>query len=168
MKKLLIILFIFGLTSELFAQDPVEQLSEVIIVARNYKYLNKTDNSEASIPVKMLQRRVASYDVKVSDYYDDEYDYYTVSFFIPDGKIVAVYDKDGGIIRTIEKFKNVALPKAVTNAIAKRFPRWNMAKDVYLLKFSGQKESAKKRYKVTLENGNKRMKVKLDGDGNFL
>ena len=168
MKKLLIILFVFGITGHVFAQDPVEKLSEVIIVAKNYKYLNKIDNSEAAIPVKMLERKVASYDIKSSEYYDDEHDYYTISFFIPDGKIVAVYDKDGKILQTIEKFKNVALPKTVATAIAKRFPNWTVAKDVYLLNFSDKTGNAKKRYKITLENGNKRLKVKTDADGNFL
>lgn len=169
MKKLLIILFVFGLTGQLYAQDPpVEKLSEVIIVGKNYKYLNKVDNTEAAIPVKMLERKVASYDLKSSQYYDDEHDYYTISFFIPEGKIVAVYNNDGKIIQTIEKFKNVALPNSVATAIAERFPQWKVAKDVYLVNYTDHKDSAKMRYKITLENGNKRLKVKVDAVGNFL
>jgi hypothetical protein len=167
MKKTLIILFIIGLSTNIYAQDPIK-LSEVVIVARNYKYLNKIDNTEAAIPVKMLERKVAAYDIKSSDYYDDEYDYYTVSFFIPEGKIVAVYNKDGKIIQTIEKFTDVKLPTAVAKAVTKRFPQWKIAKDVYLVNFSDHKESAKKRYKITLENGDQRLKIKTDAEGNFL
>ena len=166
MKKLLIILFVIGLSTNIYDQDPI-QLSEVIIVARNYKYLNKVDNTEAAIPVEFLQRKVAAYNVKDADFYDDDYEYYTVSFFIPDGKIVAVYDADGKIIRTIEKFKNVKLPMAITKAVTKRFPQWKVAKDVYLLNYHKEK-GAKKKYKITLENGDQRLKIKTDAEGNFL
>ena len=166
MKKLLIILFIIGLSTNIYAQDPIE-LSEVIIVARNYKYLNKIDNTEAAIPVEFLQRKVAAYNIKDADFYDDDYDYYTVSFFIPDGKIVAVYNNDGKIIRTIEKFKNIKLPMAVAKAVEKRFPKWKISKDVYLLNYN-QEKGAKKRYKITLENGDQRLKIKTDAEGIFL
>ena len=166
MKKLLIIFFVIGLSTNIYAQDPIE-LSEVIIVARNYKYLNKTDNTEAAIPVKFLQRKVAAYNVKDADFYNDDYDYYTVSFYIPDGKIVAVYDNDGKIIRTIEKFKNIKLPMAVAKAVQKRFPKWEISKDVYLLNYNKEK-GTKKRYKLTLENGDQRLKIRTDAEGNFL
>ena len=166
MKKILIILFIIGLSTNIYAQDPIE-LSEVIIVARNYKYLNKIDNTEAAIPVKFLQRKVAAYNIKDADFYDDDYNYHTVSFFIPEGKIVAVFDNDGKIIRTIEKFKNIKLPITVAQAIQNRFPTWKISKDVYLLKYH-IKKGAKRTYKITLENGDQRLKVKMDVEGNFL
>ena len=167
MKKILIILFVIGLSTNIYAQDPITKLSEVIIVARNYKYLNKVDNTEAAIPVHFLQRKVAAYNIKDADFYDDDYDYHTVSFYIPDGKIVAVYNNDGKIIRTIEKFTNIKLPIAVAQAVEKRFPKWKISKDVYLLNFS-QEKGAKKRYKITLENGDQRLKIKMDVEGYFL
>ena len=166
MKKLIVVLFIVGLTTQTFAQDPI-QLSEVIVVATNYKYLNSVSSEEEAIPVQLLQREVATYDVRKSEYYDDEYDFYTISFFIPDGKIVAVYDKDNKIVRTIEKFKDIALPKSVAKSVAKRFPQWTISKDVYLLRYHKEKD-VKKIYKLTLENGDQRLKVKTDSEGNFL
>ncbi|MDJ0646560.1 MAG: nicotinate-nucleotide adenylyltransferase [Flavobacteriaceae bacterium] len=166
MKKLIITLFAICLVTLAYGQDPIE-LSEVTVVARNYKYLNKTDSKVATIPVKLLQRKAATYNIKEADFYDDEFDYYTVSFFIPDGKIVAVYDADGKIVRTIEKYKNIALPNEVTSAVLKRFPKWKISKDAYLIKYH-QKKGAKKTYKLTLENGDERLKVKMDDIGNFL
>ena len=166
MKKLIIGLLVFGLTTQ-FMFSQIIELSEVV-VSVNYKYLNAIDNEQTAIPVKMLQEKVALYDVKESELYSDEYDTYTVSFFIPDGKIVAAYDKDGKIIRTIEKFENVKLPYDVTSAIVKRFPNWKMVKDVYKVNYHDTKGLTKNQYKVKLENGDKTMTVKLNEKGEFL
>lgn len=168
MKNLIIALCFIGLTTQVFAQDPkTEKLSEVIVVAVNYKYLSSVDSQESAIPVNLLQRKAANYNIKDAEFYNDEYDFYSVSFFIPEGSIVAAYDKDGNIIRTIEKYKNIALPKAVATSVAKRFPKWKISKDVYLLKYNNKK-GAKKTYKLLLKNGDERLRIKTDGDGNFL
>lgn len=151
-----------------FAQiTKVEQLSEVVVVAVNYKYLNQVDSQEAAVPVELLQRKVATYDLKSQDFYDDDFEFYTVSFFIPEGKIVAAYDSNGKILRTIERYKDIALPMDITMAVAKRFPGWSITKDVYLINYHEAKGVTKK-YKLTLENGDKRLKVKVDSEGNFM
>ncbi|UCD60910.1 MAG: nicotinate-nucleotide adenylyltransferase [Flavobacteriaceae bacterium] len=168
MKKFILSLLVIGLASQVYSQiTKVEELSEVVVTAVNYKYLNQTDNKEAAVPVQMLQRKVAAYDVTTKDYYQDDYDYYTVEFYIPDGKIVAAYDPDGKILRTIEKFKNIKLPNAVTKALLDRFPNWTVSNDVYRVTYT-DKKGAKKIYKLKLENGEKVMKIKMNEDGEFL
>jgi hypothetical protein len=168
MKKFIIGLFVIGLTSPVLAQVPkVEQLSEVVVTAINYKYLNATDSKEVAIPVKMLERKVAAYNVENSEFYSDDFQYYTVSFFIPEGKIVAAYNPEGEIIRTIERFKDVKLPTAVRDAVAERFPNWEIVNDVYQVTYN-QKKGANKSYKIKLKNGDKTMKVKVDDTGEFL
>lgn len=168
MKKMLIGLLVFGLASQMNAQEIMtEQLSEVVVMAVNYKYLNQVDNQEAAIPVKMLERKAAAFDVTESDFYQDDYDYYTVSFYIPEGKIVAVYDSEGKVMRTVERFKDIALPTAVRNALAERFPNWELAGDAYRVNYDESK-GAKKTYKVKLKNGDKVMRAKLTEDGEFL
>lgn len=166
MKKSILILLLLALSSQVFSQ--VTELKEVVITAVNYKYLNAVDSAENPMTVQQLEEKVALFDLKSSEYYNDEYDIYNISFYIPDGKILAAYDKDGKLIRTIEKFKNVKLPKAVRDAIAKRFPNWSMTSDVYKVSFHRNNKTAKKQYKVNLENGDKKMKVKLNEKGNFL
>jgi len=159
-------LLVFGLTTQ-FMFSQIIELSEVV-VSVNYKYLNAIDNEVTPVSVKMLQEKVALYDVKKSELYRDEYDTYTVSFFIPDGRIVAAYDSDGKIIRTIEKFKNVKLPYDVSKAIIKRFPNWKMVKDVYRVNYHDKSGITKNQYKVKLENGDKTMTVKVNEKGDFL
>ncbi|GAA4270400.1 nicotinate-nucleotide adenylyltransferase [Hyunsoonleella aestuarii] len=167
MKKSILSLIIFCLTFGVYSQIE-NQLPEVVITAVNYKYLNAVENEEIDLSVQMLQEQVAMYDLKNSELYGDEYETYTVSFFIPDGKILAAYDKNGKIIRTIEKFKNIKLPKSVREAVYKRFPNWSLEKDVYLVNYHSKNEKVSKEYKVKLKNGEKTMRVKLTEDGNFM
>ena len=56
-----------------------------------------------------MLEKVAMYDLKSSDLYSDEYATYNVSFYILDGKILAAYAKDGKLLRTIEKYKDIKL-----------------------------------------------------------
>jgi hypothetical protein len=168
MKKFIVGLFVLGLASPLFSQVvKTEELSEVVVMAVNYKYLNQVDNTEAAIPVKMLERKAAAYDVTSQDYYQDDFEFYTVSFYIPDGKLVAVYDAEGKIIRTIEKFNNVNLPDAVKKSVLKRYPNWSIVKDVYRVSYAETK-GAKKTYKLKLVNGDKVLRIKMNEDGEFL
>ena len=169
MKKILFGLLAFGLTTQAFSQIiPTVELSEVTVYATNYKYLNDINTGElASIPVKLLQQKVATYDIKSSEFYQDDYDLYNITFFIPEGKILAAYDGEGKLLRTAEKFKDINLPTSVRKSIADRFPEWVVTKDIYLVSFTDA-AGAKKTYKVKLENGDKMLRVKLDETGKFL
>ncbi len=165
MKKLIFYLISIGFVSQFYAQDI--QLPEVIVSAVNYKYLNAVNSEDSDMIVKQLQQKVALYNVKESDLYQDEYDNYTVAFYIPDGKIVAAYDKDGKLLRTIEKFESVRLPKDVRDAVFLRFPNWTLDKDVYYVSYS-TKTNTKKVYKMKLRNGDEVVRVKIDAEGNFM
>ncbi len=164
MKKLILGLLVLGFTTQFYAQ--VIALPEIEVHAMNYKYLKNVDNSTAPVNVRMLEQKVANYDLKSSDFYEETFDLYTVSFYIPDGSIVAAYDSDGEILYTIEKFKNVKPPRAVINSVTKRFPGWGISKDVY--KVSYRNDKALKTYKLILENGDKKMRIKTDENGKFI
>lgn len=144
-----------------------EELSEVVVMPVNYKYLDRVNNKEAAIPVKLLEQEAASYDLLAEGYFTDEYNYYTVTFYIPEGKLVAVYNPEGRIIRTIERFKNVNVPTAVRNSLNKRFPNWEVVKDIYLVSYN-EKLGSNKTYKFKLRNGDKVIRVKMDENGDTL
>lgn len=165
--KLLLILVIL-ITGTAVRASAQYILPEVKIVASTYKYLNAADNREMGQPVRMLEFKAAAYNVKKSEFYDDDYDGYFISFYIPDGKILAAYDKDGKLLRTAEKFRNTKLPVAVRDAVTQRFPNWSISQDVYRVDYYDQKETANKTFKLLLENGDKRMKVKLNEKGEFI
>ncbi|MDO3628228.1 hypothetical protein [Mucilaginibacter sp. BT774] len=168
MKKIKIFLVLLiclaGMSTQSFAQIT---LPEVVIRAVKYKYLDAVDYKGAPQPVKVLQATAATYNVKTSEYYNDDYEGYFVTFYIPNGKVLAAYDANGKLLRTAEKYTNVQLPKAVTSAIATRFPKWAITKDVYKVQFYNSKGEAKKRYKLLLENGDQRVKVNINEKGEF-
>ena len=144
-----------------------EVLPEVTVMARNYKYMKAADTKNAPTPVNLLERKTAAYDIKNSEYYNDEYDSYSVTFYLPEGYVLGVYDQDGKLLRTAERFKDISLPPAVRNAVAKRYPNWGVSKDLYVVNYKDQ-DGAKMVYKMVLENGRKRLKVKANEKGEFL
>ena len=164
MKKLVLGLLIFGLTTQLYSQ--VIELSEVEISV-NYKYLDAVDADRIAKPVKLLEDNALNYQTNKEDLYDDEYDNYKVSFYIPDGKVVAAYNSEGKIIRTIEKYKNIRLPLEVLQAVAKRFPNWAVVENVYLVNYHCDK-GIEKQYKIKIKNEDKFVNIKTDEQGNFI
>ena len=168
MKKLLLGLLVLGLTNQFYAQVVDDQLlPEVEIYAMNYKYLNSIDNKSATLDIRKLEQKVANYDLQSADFYVEDYDLYKVTFYIPDGIIVAAYDSEGEVLYTIERFKDTKLPKPVIKSVNKKFPGWKITKDVYKLSYK-KKDGAKKTYKITLDNGVKKLRVKTDENGTFI
>lgn len=164
MKKLIIGLFILGLTTQIYAQDPIT-LPEIVIV-KNYKYLSSVNSEDLAIPVEKLQMKASEFNIKDLDVYSDENDLYDVYFFIPKGKILASYNDKGELLSTVERYSDIKLPRLVTEAVIKRFPKWNISKNIYLVNYNDS-GNTRKLYKLTLENGNQRIRVKLDDMGNF-
>ena len=165
--KLMPILGLLAIGIPSLSIGQVKTLPEVTVVARNYKYLKAVNNSEAAEPVKILERRAAAFDIKNSEYYNDEYDSYDITFYLPDGYVLAVYDQEGKLLRTAERFKNTAIPLSVRKAVATRYPNWGITKDVYKVQYE-ESGSTKFEYKLTLQNGDKRLRVKTTEQGEFL
>ncbi len=166
MKNLFIGLLLCGFTTPVFTQ--IIELEEVVIYPSSYKYLFEVSDENPDEKVKTLQKEIAKFDVTKDEYYSDDYDNYIVSFYIAQGYAVATYDKDGKLLRTIERYKNVRLPLAVSEALAKRFSQWTVDKDIYRVAYSDRKWEAKKVYKLKLTNLDQTIRVKVDEYGNFL
>jgi hypothetical protein len=157
-------MLVTGLNYSSIAQ---QELPEITIYARNYKYLKSVNSKDAAQPVNLLERKAAAYNVKNSEYYEDDYENYSITFYLPEGYILAVYDKDGKIIRTAERFKDVDLPLAVRKAIADKYPNWIITKDVYMVNYNEEKDLVKY-YKIMLRSGDQNMRIKTNEKGEFL
>jgi len=151
-------------TAQSFAQ---QTLPEVTVLSRNYKYLKSVNSSEAAPSVQLLERKAAVYDVKSSEYFEDDYDSYYITFYMPQGYVLAVYDSTGKLLRTAERFKNVAVPAVVRTAVSERFPNWGITEGVYRVSYVTD-GAPRMDYKLVLQNGNKRMRVKMNEKGEFL
>lgn len=169
MKKLNVFvmsaIFVAGFTTSAMAQ--IETLPVVTVTAKTYKYLKAVDNKEAAPPVKMLERKAAAYDIRNSEFYTDDYDTYTISFYLPNGYVLAVYDASGKLLRSAERYKDIALPMAVKTAVVNQYPNWGITKDVYVVTYA-EDSGADKVYKLVLQNGRKRLRVKVSEKGEFL
>jgi hypothetical protein len=154
-----------GLSSNIYAQ---ETLPPVTVTSLNYKYLKSVADPNAAQKVNLLERKAATYNVKESEFYDDEFEQYYVSFYLPKGQVLATYDKEGKILRTAERFSNVVLPTSVRTSVMDTYPDWTIAKDVYLVNYHAGSNHINKVYKLVLENGDKRKRVKTDEKGNFI
>jgi len=165
MKKLLLGLFIFGLTTQINAQTI--ELPEVELSV-NYKYLNATNSEEIAVPVKKLVKEVLAFNEDNTDVYIDDNGEYSVSFYIPEGEIIAAFNNDGKILRTFEKYNNIRLPLEVLRMIANRYPNWAIAGNTYLVSFHCDKGVTKKLYKIRLENMDEVLNIKTDEKGIFL
>ncbi len=166
MKKLLIGLLALGFTTQFMFSQEIE-LSEVYLDV-NYQYLDAIASEDVAESVQMLEKEVAYYDLKESDLYNNEYDKYRVSFFIPEGHIIAAYNKVGKIIRTTERFKNIKLPKTILRSILEQYPNWEIVEDAYEVDYTDKSGIARKQYKVKLMNGKKKIVEKFDENGEYL
>jgi hypothetical protein len=168
MKRVFLLLVTLGFVTPFLAQEiGTEELSEVVVKPVNYKYLNQINHKADPVPVRLLQKEAAGYIVQDQDFYQDDYSHYTVSFYIPEGKLVAVYDHEGVILRTIERFKNVDVPRAVVRSLKNSYPDWELLSDVYFVTYN-QREGAVKRYKLKLRKGEKIIRLKMDEQGQIL
>jgi len=167
MKKLFLVLIIFGLTIQSFAQINTEKLDKVEILGINYKYLNDIGDSEVATPVKVLEKKAANFDLKNANFYEDETIDYDVYFNIPEGNILAVYNGEGEILRTSERFNDISLPLPVSNAVVDKYPGWRISGDIYLVKYH-RKNGTTKMYKLFLEKDGNKERVKTDENGKFI
>jgi hypothetical protein len=161
--KLFFLSFIaFCFTKDLTAQ---ELLPGVTVVSFNYKYLKSVNDTNAAQPVRLLEHKAAGFDLKNSEFYEEDYDNYYISFYLPEGEVLAFYDNKGKIEHAAERFKNVALPNAVATSLANKYPGWILAKDFYLVKYYSDPLEVNKVYKLILKKDKERMKVKVNEKG---
>jgi hypothetical protein len=168
MKKLKLIMLLCIVLAAFNMNAYAQDLPPVTVQSLNYKYIRSVYDTSAAQPVRLLERRVASYDVKASEFYEEDFNDYFISFYLPHGHVLATYDNEGKLLRTAERFKNIALPPLVRQSIVRRYPGWNNKKDIYVVNYSTESDKVKKVYKVVLENGDKRLRVKTDEKGEFI
>ncbi|NCO63958.1 MAG: nicotinate-nucleotide adenylyltransferase [Flavobacteriales bacterium] len=165
MKKLIFGLIIIGFTAQMNSQTI--ELKEVEIVA-NYDYSQATNTKFEALPVQKIQEKLINYKAtnpEIDDYGDVAY---SISFYTPDGKIIADYNTEGNILSTSETYKNVRLPLEVLQAIAKRFPNWTIVEDTYHINFHCEKGITQKVYKIKLMNEEKVLIIKANDTGKFM
>ncbi|PQV44886.1 hypothetical protein [Jejuia pallidilutea] len=166
MKKLIFSLCTFICFTFMYSQTV--ELPETVISV-NSDYFNTVDSENSCNYVKKLEEALLEYNPsELSDLYDSKKDIYNVTFKIPEGKIIASFNKDGKIVETFEKYNNIRLPKAVIKAIVDKYPDCNIVEDVYVVKYHCNKEALKQEYRVKIKNKDSVITVKTDKQGVFI
>ena len=173
MKKIVFGLLFLGLTSLVYSQNDVQKniiLEPVTIKPLNLSYLKEVQREDTPEFAINLQNEAARYDITESPIFDKEFEAYEVIFRSKNdessGLITATYDSKGKIMSSIERYKNVLLPRTVRDVINEKYPGWIIYKDIYLVTYRDDKKS-KQVFKVQLRKDGEKKNLKLDYDGNI-
>ncbi|TBN04270.1 nicotinate-nucleotide adenylyltransferase [Hyunsoonleella flava] len=160
--------FLIALCFTVFGYTQTVELPETII-SINSDYLNSVEPENSCNYVKKLEDALVSYDhSELSELYDSKDDIYKVTFKLPEGQIIASFNKDGKIIKTYEKYDNIRLPQAVMQAIAEKYPKYSIIEDVYVVKFHCDADALKQEYRVKIKNDDTVLTVKTNKEGVFI
>ncbi|ALJ06589.1 hypothetical protein APS56_16245 [Pseudalgibacter alginicilyticus] len=166
MKK--IIFSILALGSFVFMHSQTVELPETIISAHS-DYINSVVNENSINYIKKLEEALLNYDhSEISNLYDSKKDIYNVTFKIPEGQIIASFNREGKIIKTFEKYKNIRLPLAVMQAVAEKYPNYSIIEDVYVANFNSDKDDLKQEYRIKIKNVDSILTVKTNKQGEFI
>ncbi|WP_299390638.1 hypothetical protein [uncultured Gelidibacter sp.] len=172
MKTILIGLAFISFSNFVHSQTPETstnrvKLDEVIISPiKNVSYYKAVYDPYAAKGVKDLETIVAKHDVSASDVYGN-YDSYMFIFKNSVGKIVTMYDKDGELLTSIEKFKDIQLPEKVRLALLSKYPGWGLNSTVFRVKYAHNKD-VEKAYYLQIQKGTDKLNVKVNCDGDVL
>lgn len=90
----------------------------------------------------------------------EDTDQVTVTLKSNSGLLVANYDKNGELIKTFQKFKDVPLPYDIRNQVYASYKGWNMTKNKYIA-YGRMDQIENEKYLVHMENGKDREKFKI-------
>ncbi|MBC3759668.1 nicotinate-nucleotide adenylyltransferase [Hyunsoonleella sp. SJ7] len=159
---------LFGFCFATFVNSQTVELPETVI-SINSHYLNSLDSENSCHYVKKLEQALLKYDhSKISSLYDSKSDIYRVTFKIPNGHIVASFNKDGKIVKTFEKYNNVRLPQTVLQAIAEKYPNYSIVEDVYIVKYHRDEDNLKQEYRIKVKTEDEIFTVKTNNLGVFI
>ena len=165
MKKLVIGLFVLGLTSLGFSQNKNGEVKEVklkdvVLTNVNFSYLEKVQDKDMSDHIILLQNEAAGFDVSVTSEFDGHDEPFKIVFRGLKGYIIATYDNTGKILTTTEQYKDIKLPIYIMKSVLHQYPNSRLLKVVYDVNYNNQKE-VEKTYKIQIINNHKKRNLKI-------
>jgi len=175
MKKITLLLFALSITSFSFAQTVLGtaklKKSEVpteVLESVKEDFPNGTMSEIYGIPVQVLEDEWY-FEVNQEDTDTDlEYGAFSVMISTKEGTRQANYDRKGNLINTVEKLKNIALPRPIENTIKKHYAGWSVVKDKARLITYHRKDRKKAHYKVWIAKNGVKEKLVFYANGNIL
>lgn len=114
--------------------------------------------------VRQLQDKFIGYNLGKNE---EGFDEFLVFFEGEDASLAATYNEKGKLIRVVEKYQNVKLPRKVIFSVYKEYPDWTIVQDKFLYT---QKDGdvLKKQYNLKIKNGNQTKKIVVKPNGDLL
>ncbi|CAM4231760.1 hypothetical protein [Gillisia limnaea] len=171
MKNLVIGLFVLGLTSLGFSQNTTSEVEEVqlegVVVSNvNLNYLEKVQDKTLSDHVIFLEKEASIFDVKKLVEFDGRKESFQVLFKGSNGYIIADYDRNGKILKTLERYKDIKLPKNMIKSVLMQYPNSNFLKVVYNVNYD-EKKDVEKTYKIQIMNDGRKRNLKINRGDNI-
>jgi hypothetical protein len=177
MKNLLIGLFLIGLTTQGFSQKKGEaenvKLQDVLVTQTktdlptiniNYSYLDEVQDKTTADAVMALESVASRYNVVDLPGFVGSQDSFKTIFRGSKGYIIATYNSEGKILTTIERYRDIKIPKKMVKSILLEFPDSHFLKVVHTLSYS-QGKDVKKVYRVRILNDNETKNLRFTSRG---
>ncbi|MFL1011529.1 hypothetical protein [Flavisericum labens] len=178
MKAIVLLLVVFftanlgnsqNVGTDLLALNTEEMTSETTepsTKAINSNYKNEVVDNSMAIHVSVLEERVSKFDVTSVPEYKGKSEPFKVKFKTDKGYIEVLYGKNGEILKTKERFKQVKLPSVVRDNVLREFSKCKLVSSDYLVWYDTKR--VKKIYKITILQNNSKKKIKITADGEFI
>lgn len=168
MKLVFSIVALVGFTLTLNAQTILDdemrpdELPAVVIKSAGKDFSVYLPDRNPDAKVRQMQDKFVGYNIG-KDY--EGHDEYLVFFDAKGASLVATYNDTGKLIRVVEKYDNVKLPKSVIYSVYKKFPGWVIVNDKFLYS-QADGDVLKKQYnlKIKKDNDVKRLVVHPNGE----
>ena len=173
MKYLIFILTFLGYSqlteAQLRGSDSTVEGKSVITdkQLKSDSYLRQVQSPFVPKAVEDYQLMAVQYDVAQSDLFDGRDALFLVIFRTIKGSIEASYDWTGEVVETVERFRNIALPRKILLSGMQDHSGWRVIGTNYYVYFV---KDRKKRilYTIQIADGKKSKKILLDAEGTII
>jgi len=114
--------------------------------------------------VRQLQDKFIGYNLGKNE---EGFDEFLVLFEGEDASLAATYNEKGKLLRVVEKYQNVKLPRKVIFSVYKEYPDWTIVQDKFLYT---QKDGdiVKKQYNLKIKKGKETKKIVVKPNGDLI
>ena len=132
----------------------------------NQDYLNSVHNNSMATQVHDLEKTISQFDVTSAKGFNGNPKPFKTAFKTDNATVEVLYNKEGKIISTIEKYKKIKLPDPVRDAVFKKYKDWALLKVEYQVYYTTN--DVKKIYQVKITNGKTKKKIKVNANGTMV
>ena len=141
--------------------------NEINPTQKESDYLRKVQNPITPRAVSEYQIMAVNYDVAKSDLFDGRDALFLVIFRTQKGTIEASYDWSGDVVETIERFRNLMLPRKILLSGMKSHSGWRVIGTNYYVYYLKDR-TTRVLYTIYISNGRKKKRILLDSEGTVL